>query len=264
MSDYLMAGQLSELDRLQLQARVWEPAGGRLLAELGRGDGRRVVDVGCGCLGWLRLLSRWVGGNGEVVGTDIAGPLLDAAQDFVRSERLDNVRLVEDDLFASNLPSESFDLVHARFQIAPLGRADEQLAAYRRLTARGGRLVLEDPDSASWHCNPPAPSVARLIELILTAFRDAGGDFDAGRREADLLRAQGLDPAVRAEVLALPPGHAYLHLPLQFSASLESRLLSKMAKEELERLRTDASSELTAPGRWGTTFTLLQTWATLP
>ena len=48
---YLMAGQMSELDRLQLQSRVWEPAGQRLLDWLGVGAGRRALDVGCGCLG---------------------------------------------------------------------------------------------------------------------------------------------------------------------------------------------------------------------
>jgi hypothetical protein len=30
---------------------------------------------------------------------------------------------------------------------------------------------------------------------------------------------------------------------------------------ELERLRKDAEGELAEPGRWGTTFTLIQSWA---
>jgi hypothetical protein len=29
---------------------------------------------------------------------------------------------------------------------------------------------------------------------------------------------------------------------------------------ELERLRNDADVELKEPGRWGTTFTLIQSW----
>ena len=256
-----MAGQLSELERLQLQSRVWEPAGRRLLDGLGSGRGMRVVDLGCGCLGWLRLLSEWVGPDGEVTGTDVSPSLLEAAQEFVRSEGLANVRLVQDDLFASELPARSFDLVHARFQIAPLGRAAEQLAVYRRLTAPGGRVVVEDPDSASWHYNPPAPAAERLIELILAAFRDAGGDFDAGRYEAELMRDASLVSDVRAEVLALPPGHAYLHLPLQFSVSLEPRMLARIPLEELAALREDARVELVAPNRWGTTFTLIQSTA---
>ncbi|MGI8828057.1 MAG: hypothetical protein ACR2JC_20990 [Chloroflexota bacterium] len=57
---YMMAGQLSELERLRLQSRVWEPVGDQLLARLGDGQGYRVLEVGCGAMGWLRILSRWV------------------------------------------------------------------------------------------------------------------------------------------------------------------------------------------------------------
>lgn len=258
-----MAGQLSELDRLQLQARTWEPAGRRLLERLGSGAGMRVIDVGCGCLGWLRLLSEWVGPAGEVLGTDIDDPLLEAAAGFVASEGLGNVRLLRDDLFASDLPDSGFDLVHARFQIAPLGRGEDQIAAFRRLAARGGHIVVEEPDSSSWRYNPGAPCLERLISLILDAFRDAGGDFDAGRSLPTRLGSAGLDPSMRAEVLALPHGHAYLGLPLQFSRSLESRLSSAVSDAELRRLRDGADAELAEAGRWGTTFTLIQAWATV-
>ena len=60
-SGYLLGGRVSELERLQLQAGVWEPAGSALLGELGDGSGLRVLDVGCGALGWLRVLAAWVG-----------------------------------------------------------------------------------------------------------------------------------------------------------------------------------------------------------
>ena len=61
--EYLLAGQTSELERLQLQSRVWEPSGQRLLEAIGPGRDR-ALDVGCGVLGWLRLLSRWVSPDG--------------------------------------------------------------------------------------------------------------------------------------------------------------------------------------------------------
>jgi len=79
---YLLADQPSELERLQLQSRVWEPSGRRLLDEIGEGRGDRVLDVGCGAIGWLRLLSEWVGPDGEVVGTDIDDAMLAAARQF--------------------------------------------------------------------------------------------------------------------------------------------------------------------------------------
>jgi len=254
---YLMAGRSAELERLQLQARVWEPAGQRLLARIGDGTGLRAIDVGCGALGWLRILSRWVGQTGQVVGIDNQASMLEAARAFVADESLSNIELVEDDLFASVLEPASFDLVHARFQLAPLGRAEEQMAAYRRMVKPAGLVVLEDPDMSSWRFNPDAPAAQRLVGLIEQAFLAAGGDFNAGRRLPEVL---GDGAELAAEVIALPPGHPYLRLPLQFATSLEPRLLDLVGRPELDRLRAEAETEIATPCRWGTTFTLIQAW----
>ncbi|MGH2744211.1 MAG: methyltransferase domain-containing protein, partial [Thermoleophilaceae bacterium] len=258
--DYLLAGQASELERLQLQSRVWEPSGRRLLEEVGEGRGVRALDVGCGVLGWLRVLSEWVGPDGEVVGTDIDDAMLATAGQFVDTEGLGNVALVKDDLFESRLEPASFDLVHARYEICPLGRAREQMVIYLRLARAGGTVVLEDPETGSWHFNPPAPALERLIALIVEAFRLSGGDWQAGRKHLHLFREFGIEGNVRAEVVALPPGHPYLRLPLQFATSLEERLLSLVTADELGQLREGGEGELQEPGRWGTTFTLLQCW----
>jgi SAM-dependent methyltransferase len=263
-SEYLLAGQTSELERLQLQSRVWEPSGRRLLEEIGEGRGARALDVGCGVLGWLRILSEWVGPDGEVTGADIDEAMLASAEQFLREEGISNVSLVKDDLFASKLEPDSFDLVHARYEICPLGRAQEQMETYTRLARAGGTIVLEDPDPGSWHFNPPAPALERLIVLIQEAFRLSGGDWEAGRMHLDLLREFGIEGHVGAEVLALPPGHPYLRLPLQFVSALEEKLLSIVSDDELEKLREDGEAELQEPGRWGTTFTLLQCWGRCP
>jgi ubiquinone/menaquinone biosynthesis C-methylase UbiE len=167
MSDeYLLAGQPSELERLRLQSLVWEPTGRQLLAKLGDRFGGRALDVGCGALGWLRILSEWVGPSGQVVGTDIDESLLAAARSFLDEEGISNVELVVDDLFESRLEPQSFDLVHARYLIAPLGRGREQVVSHRRLVRPGGSLVLEEWDLGSWHFNPPAPAAERLIRLL--------------------------------------------------------------------------------------------------
>jgi SAM-dependent methyltransferase len=255
-----------ELDRLRLQSRVWETAGRDLLADIGDGTGRRVLDVGCGAMGWLRIFSAWVGPEGRVVGTDIAPTLLDAAATLVADEGLDNVEIVIDDLFASRLEPASFDVVHARFQIAPIGRAEEQLAAYRRWLKPGGILVLEDPESSSWRSDPSASATSTLIGLIRRAFIAGGGDFDAGRRVPELLRAVGVTrPRLRATVQALDPGHPYLRLPLQFATSLEGRLVPDLVDaRDLADLRAAAEGELSREDAWGTTFTLIGGWGRLP
>ncbi len=263
-SPYLLAGQASELERLQLQSRVWEPAARALLAELPSGVGRRALEVGCGVMGWLRVLSAWVGPAGSVVGSDLDEKMLAGAQRLVDDEGLANVTLARDDLFASQLAQGSFDLVHARFQIAPLGRAAEQLAAYTRLLRPGGVLVLEDPDLASWRVNPEAPAVQRLIALIEEGFRAAGGNFNAGRELPELLRGAGIEPRVSAHVVALEPGHPYLRLPIQFATSLRPRLETLLPRDDLDQLIAQAEGEIARPGTWGTTFTLVQAFGTLP
>ena len=261
--EYLLANQPSELDRLQLQSQVWEPTGRQLLSKIGSGSGGRALDVGCGAMGWLRILSEWVGASGQIVGTDIDESLLNAARSFLEAEGISNVELVVDDLFESKLEPRSFDLVHARYLIAPLGRGREQVASYRGLVRLpGGSLVLEEWDLGSWHFNPPAPAAERLIRLLSEIFATLGGE--AGRGLPELLREIGIEePGIDAHVIALKPGHPYLRLPLQFSVALESRLLETLSGDELASLRREVETELAEPGRWGTTFTLIQSWGML-
>jgi SAM-dependent methyltransferase len=261
---YLMAGQSSELERLRLQSRVWEPAGRALLAKIPAPVNAFSLDVGCGAMGWLGVLSAWVGRGGRVLGTDIDEKLLAAARDFAEAGGLANVEVRRDDLFRSELPEASFDLVHARFQIAPLGRGAEQVVAYRRLLKPGGWMVLEDPDMGSWNVSPEAPAFRRLLGLIRESFLAAGGNFDAGRELPGLLRAAGMEPQLDAAVVALPPGHPYLRLPIQFAASLRPRLEKLAPAAELDALLADTKAELARPGTWGTTFTLVQAYAQRP
>jgi SAM-dependent methyltransferase len=261
--DYLLGDQPSELERLRLQSRVWEPSGRQLLSKLDGGSGGRALDVGCGALGWLRILSEWVGPSGQVVGGDVDESLLDAARSFLEDEGISNVELFVDDLFDSQLETGSFDLVHARYLIAPLGRGREQVASHRRLLRPGGLLVLEEWDLGSWHFNPEAPAAERLIGLLAEIFGALGGE--AGRGLPELLREVGIEePEIDAHVIALKPGHPYLRLPLQFSVALEARLLDALGADELAALRREAESELAEPGRWGTTFTLIQCWGRIP
>jgi len=257
-------GEAAEPAWLALQSIRWEPAGRSLLAELGDGAGRKAVDIGCGDLGWLRILSEWVGPEGSVSGTDLSDTLIQAASARLESEHIANVTLVKDDVFETRLPSRTFDLVHARFAVTPLDRVTQQLETYVSLVRPGGWIVLEDNDIGSWHYNPPAPAAERLIHLIAESFLAVGENLNEGRRQFHRLRELGLQPRLAAQILALEPGDPYLRLPVHFSFTLEPRLLKLVAASELERLRSQAEEEIASPDRWGTTFALIQTWARVP
>lgn len=99
--------------------------------------------------------------------------------------------------------------------------------------------------------------------MLSEIFAALGGE--AGRELPGLLSEIGIDePEIDAHVIALKPGHPYLRLPLQFSVALESRRLVSVDGDELATLRREAEAELAAPARWGTTFTVIQSWGRRP
>jgi hypothetical protein len=186
--------------------------------------------------------------------------MLAAAETLLAEDGLTNVTLTQDDYFASTLPVASFDLVHLRFQVSPLGRGPEQVAIASRLVKPGGWVVLEDVETGTWREHPLAPAAAHLRTLIIEAFARSGGDANAGRRLVEYLRGAGIQPEMAAECLALPPGHPYLQLTLQFATALRPRLLPLVEEAELDRLLQAAQAEMAESSRWGTTFTLIQAW----
>ena len=106
-------------------------------------------------------------------------------------------------------------------------------------------------------------------QLVIGGDTDVAGSTAESHRAAEVLevaRAVGGDVGrvLNAHVIALKPGHPYLRLPLQFSVALESRLLETLGEDELASLRQEAEGELAEAGRWGTTFTVIQSWGRRP
>ena len=81
--DYLLLDSASELERLRLQARVWEPETEAWLDHLSPMEGWRCLDLGCGAMGILGPLSRRAGPSGRIVGVDIDPMQLRGARAFV-------------------------------------------------------------------------------------------------------------------------------------------------------------------------------------
>jgi SAM-dependent methyltransferase len=246
---------------MHMQAQQWEPAGQELLSELGEGACFRAVDIGCGPLGWLRLLSRWVGPGGEVVGTEVAEDTAEEARLTVRSEGLGNVEIAVDDILDCRLPEASFDLVHARLMLSAIGRPAEQLAAYRRLIKPGGWLVLEDLDMASYRFNPRSPANERLGDLAFGWVGTRGRNVNMGREIRTILRDHAEKPAIRAHVLVLPPGHVYRALALVAGKAVRDGLAAELGAEEIDSLLAQAEEELNDPELWCTSFMLIQGYA---
>lgn len=266
-SSYLLSDSGSETERLRLQARFWESDARDLMARTGLAEGSRVLDVGCGAMGVLRVLSRAVGPTGEVVGLDLDPRLLSAAQRWADFQGLDNIELLEADAFNTGLRSESFDLVHARFMFCPLGNSPALLREMVRLTRPGGIIAIEEPIAATWRFFGGNETWRRkgnrLIEIVTRAFRQGGGDFDAGRHSLSLLGGAGVtEISARRVIHSLSAGHPYRRLPVQFATSLRQRIADHglAGENELRELMHAAERIALDDDTTATTFTLSQVW----
>jgi hypothetical protein len=149
---------------------------------------------------------------------------------------------------------------------APIGREQELLARAVALCRPGGHILVQEPDGSCWSLIPPADSFDRLKHVIYEAFRAGGGDFNAGRRTYSLLQSAGLENVrLRAAVEALPPGHPYAAVVLQFAASLRQRILNAqiLTEPELDQLTSEVRVLLDRRSA-GITFLVTQVSAQVP
>ena len=265
--DYLMGNDPAELERLRLQARVFEPDSEAMLDLIGVQPGWNCIDLGCGALGIVGPLSSRVGPTGHVLGLDMDAKQLASAQAYVDEQGLSNVELMVGDAYDTGLPRESFDLVHVRFLFAPVGRDEELLREMLALARPGAVLAIQEPNFALSTCFPSRPGWERLQSAIVTEFARAGGDFNAGQRTYGMIRQLGLeDIGVRATVVAVPHGHPYRRMLVLFANTLRQRFLENGAFTEAELDEVVAECEQIAqdPDTFITTFMVTQVWGRKP
>ena len=265
--NYLLAGGVAELERLQLQARVWFPDAEVMLAHIGLQAGWRCLDLGCGAMGILGPLSRQVGPTGQVIGVDLDAKQLAAARAYIQETGMHNVEIVEQDAYHTTLPRESFDLVHVRFVFAPVGRDEDLIREMVALTRPGGVVAIQEPDATCWNCFPPHGAWDRLKGAILAAFKRGGGDFNVGQRTYGMLQQAGLEEVrIRAAVIALHNGHPYMRLPIQFATSLRPRIVDGGLLTEVELDEALAVCEEIAknPDTFVMSFIVTQVWGRKP
>jgi 2-polyprenyl-3-methyl-5-hydroxy-6-metoxy-1,4-benzoquinol methylase len=104
----------------------------------------RALEVGFGAGVYLSALAE---AYSEVVATDLDQAHIDHARSIVA--RYSNLRLVTDDITASRLPDQSFDLVLCSEVIEHISGTAAVLAGIRRLIAPGGILILSTPQRHS-------------------------------------------------------------------------------------------------------------------
>ncbi|MEV0618765.1 methyltransferase domain-containing protein [Nonomuraea sp. NPDC050404] len=217
---YLLGSSDAERRRLLAQCGLLRDAARQLLDRLPLAEPARAIDVGCGPLGVLDLLSDKVGRSGTVVGLDNDERMIDWAAKSIAELGLANVTTT-----LGTLPCDDelpFDLTHCRLLLINSASPEALVASMAAATRTGGWIAMQEFDWAAWHCEPPHPAWDELKSLLVSVF---GGDVHIGARLPTLLREAGCqDVQVAAHAFYWQPGDLYQTLLLYFADLFEERI----------------------------------------
>jgi ubiquinone/menaquinone biosynthesis C-methylase UbiE len=198
-----------EYERLRAQARVWEPATGRLFDQVALAPGATCLDAGCGPGETMRLMAQRVGTSGRVTGVDVdaalgaqaVAMLIDAGHRQCTFERIDLTA-------REPVPGAPFDLVYARLLLYHLPQRVTVLKRLWDTVAPGGHLLVQDYDIGCSGVLPPLASLEECLRVVVGAFSAARCDVHVGARlpqlfaQAGIGAPDGTDVAGRIEPLA--------------------------------------------------------------
>jgi SAM-dependent methyltransferase len=259
---YLLGDSPAEVRHLIEQAEVYAKEAGELLDAIGVQPGTEAIDVGCGVMGIVHLLSERIGGAGRVVGLDREPRMVEAARQLAAERRL-AVDFVEADATASGLPAAAFDLVHARTLLLNVSNPEEILAEMVRIARPGGVVAVQEPDAAGWVCDPPQPAWDILRAGIVDAYRQTGKDFNIGRRTARLLREAGLDDVrARATARVTHAGEYYQTFLLTIAGLVRDVILDagELTADEFDSHAEALRTHLDTPGTLTSQPLMWQAW----
>lgn len=149
-----------------------------------------VLDVGCGP-GTISIdLARRLP-QGAVFALDRAEDVLAAAHAAAVEAGVDNVMFAKGDVYALDLTSDSFDVVHAHQVLQHLSDPVAALREMRRVCRRGGVVAARDSDYSAMTWYPQVPELDRWLDLYCRLARANDAEPDAGRRLRSWARTAG-------------------------------------------------------------------------
>lgn len=240
---YALGSNSAESARLQRQADELAPDSQALLDRVGLRPGNSAIDLGCGPRGIIELLCERVLPGGRVVGLDADPVHVAMASELVAERAISPVEVVRADARHTGLPSDSFDLAHARTLLVTVPEPAEILVEMVRLVRPGGWVTGLEADAEAAICYPPNPAFDRLCRLFTVAFARNGADPQIGRKMAELYRHAGLQEiTIEARAPVHPVGHSRRTIRADLVRSMRAEILEMGAADERELDELDAAT----------------------
>jgi len=215
----------SEGERLRLLEQIADPRTERLLSDAGLGSGWSCAELGAGAGSIARSLARRVGPEGSVLALDLDTTLLEDLRSIPQ------ITVKESDLTTSDLPVESFDLVHTRNLLMHLPDRDRILQELFQAVRPGGVLLVEEADGF--------PVSAATDETFRRTFGSLTQRWTWARTLPMLISAKGPETmSVFVETEMLQGGSdlaAFWHHTLRTARTLLQQSDSGLADRDVDR-----------------------------
>jgi SAM-dependent methyltransferase len=193
-ADYVVGYSESELDRLTVQARAFQPFTGELFTEAGLKDGMRVLQIGSGSGDVALLAAEFVGPTGEVIGVEQSTDAVKLATERARSRGLENVSFkcarIDDDLPIGR----EFDALVGRLVLMYLPAPAVTLRRLVRHLRPGALVAFQEINILGARAVPARPTIERAQTWIREAFLQSGVEVQMGPKLHAVFKAAGLPP----------------------------------------------------------------------
>jgi len=200
---YLLGHDERELERLDLQGRLYRDATVRALRSAGIEEGMSVLDIGCGTGDVSLRTASVVGREGRVLGIDRGEAAVEAARARAAAAGASNVefRVAEVEDFRT---SGHFDALVGRFVLMHQSDPGGALRSAARCVRSGGIVVMMESYMQllrdGGHSEPHSRLYDQIVKWKCAVVEGAGADVRAGGRLRRTFLDAGLpEPVTRLE-----------------------------------------------------------------
>jgi ubiquinone/menaquinone biosynthesis C-methylase UbiE len=190
-STYVLGHDDVELQRLLLQARLYDDDTEHALRRAGLRTGMRVLDVGCGPGDVSFLAARLVGPTGTVLGVDAAAESIELARGRAVDRDLSWVSF-QQTAIADIVLDKPVDAVIGRLILMHLADPVSALRQLAGLVHPGGVIAFCEPDLGAVRSVPETRQFQAVSEGIASAFRALGLNPQFGTTLHSLFQRAGL------------------------------------------------------------------------
>lgn len=183
------AEEKAEFERLKLIEDAFDEKTREIIFNSGIAPGWKCLELGPGAGSILKWMSSSVGDVGKIIGVD-------KNTRFIETINASNISKIEGDILDVELDVSDFDLIHARYVLIHISKAEQVIKKLIELLKPGGVLILEEPDFTSARVVeeslPHAQAHQRVNEAICQMFSDLELDPSFGLKLPMLLQKHEL------------------------------------------------------------------------